>query len=350
MDEKARCDIIIPVFNRQDLTGNCLMSIRKNTPSLSYNLILIDNGSGESVKKFLKDFVSTNVNAALIENRENLGWVKAVNQGIRVSSAPYICVMNNDTVVRTPEWLLKMITVAESAPDIGLVNPYFESGNYMTAGISFIEIDFCRGYCVLIKRKVVERIGLLDESYGLGYYDDDDYSVRAIKAGFRCVRANDCLVEHLRDSTFSDLFEEKKRLEMHEKNKRLFYSKWGRRLRLVFTATKSVDKKKLSDVLLSVARRQHIVHLWNSGEKVDFNHINIRQCFLPAFLCRVVIPAALYLNKAKRRSKHYDLVFIDDAGLNLVLSRLGYNVYYVDMEKDGSRINEIIESAARWQE
>jgi len=78
---------------------------------------------------------------------------------------------------------------------------------------------------------VIEKIGPLDEAYGLGYYDDDDYSMRAVEAGFRCVKANGVFVEHLRDSTFSALYAEDKRRQLHEKNKDSFTRNGGKGLR-----------------------------------------------------------------------------------------------------------------------
>jgi len=205
----AQCDIIIPVLRRADITANCVESIRTHTRP-DYNLIFIDNASDPETKSLLERLRSSMRNVEVIRNPENLGWVKAINQGIRSSASPTVCVMNNDTVVRTDGWLERLIAVAESEPDIGLVNPNFAVKEPRSIGGSpFIEVDFCRGYCILIKRAVIDRIGAFDESYGLGYYDDDDYSLRAIRAGFRCVMVPAVHVEHLRDTTFSALFRER---------------------------------------------------------------------------------------------------------------------------------------------
>lgn len=342
----AQCDIIIPVFNRLGLTKDCLKSICDNT-TISYNLILIDNNSDAETKKNLENFSALNNNVFLIRNQNNIGWIKAVNQGLRLSVSPYVCIMNNDTVVKTRGWLSKLIEVSEMEPDIGLVNPRFEIKNELESKKPFIEIDFCRGYCILIKRKVIEKVGLLDESYGLGYYDDDDYSVRAIRTGFRCIRANEVFVEHLGDATFSALFKDEKRYALHERNKHLFYSKWGRRLKLVFVLTKDVERPKLSDTLFSLARRQHIIYLWSPANPLRLEHINIREKILPKFFYNLSILFNLYFNKLKKRSKRYDAVFVDNPRLNSILSRTGPHIYYVDVEKDTDRIVKIIDSISR---
>jgi GT2 family glycosyltransferase len=308
------CDIIIPVYNRLDLTKKCLESICANTDS-QFHLILIDNNSDLETRSYLEEFASKHQNSVLVRNEENTGWVKAVNQGMGLSKSPYLLLMNNDTAVRTDGWLLKLINVAEISPDIGLVNPHFQAKVEFFPDRPFIETDFCRGYCMLIKRSVADRIGLLDEAYGLGYYDDDDYSVRAIRAGFRCVRANDVFVEHVGDSTFSDILKDEKRRALHEANKQLFYSKWGKRLRLLFVLTRIPDRKAACDLFFALARKQHIVYLWNAAKPLRLEHINIREHRLSGLSC-ISLLADLLLNVFKKKTKRYNKIFMDtrDAG------------------------------------
>ncbi len=116
--------IITPTFNNEDYTIRCFDSIRKNTKD--YKIIWIDNGSKpesrEKVKKFLDE---NNVPYELIQNQDNLGFVKATNQGMKRAmefEADYIVLQNNDTEVYDG-WLERMIEVAKSDPKIGLVGP-----------------------------------------------------------------------------------------------------------------------------------------------------------------------------------------------------------------------------------
>lgn len=337
------CDIIIPVLDQLKLTRDCLESIRDKTRT-PYNLTIVDNNSGDDTKAFLKEFRAGNGNVKVITNADNLGWVRAVNQGMRLSTSPYICVMNNDTVVVTDGWLGRMMDVARLEPEIGLVNPRFEVKARVSSDKPFIEIDFCRGYCILIKRAVMERIGVLDEEYGMGYYDDDDYSVRAIRSGFKCVRANDVFVRHLRDSTFSSIFKDDKRRELHEKNKRLFYSKWGRRLKIVLISARKKDKR-ISDIATSLARRQHVVYLW-SRSPAKLEHINIREKTAPELLFKLSCAAALALNGTKKDSKRYDLVFFDDKSTGDWIRAFRPDASFINMEKDPSEIDRLVNSAA----
>jgi len=341
---ETQCDIIMPVYNRLDLTKGCLDSIYART-RIPINLILIDNASFAETKDFLEGFRASKDNVRLVRNERNLGWIKAVNQGMALSSSRYVCIMNNDTVVRTDGWLSRMIEVAEMAADIGLVNPSFDTKNETCrTGKPFIEVDFCRGYCILIKRVVVDRIGRLDEAYGAGYYDDDDYSVRAIRAGFKCVKANNVLVEHMRDSTFKTVFGEDNRMALHEKNKALFYSKWGRRLNLFFAIMRIGDRKKVSGLLLSLARRQHRICLWNFADPLRIEHTNIIERRLPKIFPSAIISLRLYINSRKKKARQYDIVFTGD--IKMGIGR-GYNISRLDLEKDASLISELIEARAR---
>lgn len=345
--KKAQCDIIIPVLRRADLTANCVESIRARTHS-EYNLIFIDNASDPETKALLERLRSSMANVEVVRNHENLGWVKAINQGIRLSVSPFVCVMNNDTVVRTDGWLERLISVAESADDIGLVNPNFDVKEPRSIdGSRSIEIDFCRGYCILIKAAVVEKIGLFDESYGLGYYDDDDYSLRAIRSGFRCVMVPGVHVEHLRDTTFSALFKEDVRRSLHEKNKELFYAKWGRRLKVVVIVSRDGASEDLARILFSLARRQHIVSVWNLASPLRAGHINIRETHFPRILPAGAFSLLFGLNRRKRREKRYDAVFVDTDKFNLFASRIGFPLYRFDAAKDRARIEAIADSLAR---
>ncbi len=329
MKNDNSCDIILPVYNKPDLTENCLKSIEAKTRT-PYRLIIIDNASDERTRKYLEDYKVSSPDCVLARNGENAGWVKAVNQGIRLSSAPYVCIMNNDTVVETDDWLGGLMALADAEKDIGLVNPDFGEKAPHAGKKAYIEIDFCRGYCILVKRSVIDAIGGLDESYGLGYYDDDDFSVRAIRAGFRCVKASGVTVRHLRDSTFAALFQDDTRRALHEKNKQLFYSKWGRRLRLVFIVTASSDRKALAALLLAVARRQHIVYLWNTASPLNLEHVNVRERAYVPFISRVLFSSELLLNRMKKEAKHYDAVFVDDQRIGAALPKDIVPVHYFD--------------------
>ena len=236
-----KCDIIIPVWNQIEFTKGCIDSILKNTADVDYRIIAIDNASGEETKKYLESLKPLlGQRLLLIRNENNLGFVKAANQGMRLSEAPYVCLLNNDAIT-TRGWLSGMILVAESSLDIGLVNPSSNTmGQKPDKKLSideyavsikkepgaWEEIGSAIGFCMLIKRVVMEKIGVFDEIYGMGNFEDTDYSRRAIKAGFLCVRANSAYVYHREGTSFGrdKIFDEN-----FERNRQIYEFRWGKR-------------------------------------------------------------------------------------------------------------------------
>ena len=257
-----RCDIVIPVWNMKDLTEQCVNSIRRNT-HFPYRIIIVDNASGDETRRYLDELVKAkDVEIVLIRNSENLGNSKGANQGIRASDADYVCILDNDTIVME-NWLTEMIGVAEVDKRIGVVNPmsnfgarkpfgktweYVAEQNYNKNKGDYIETAAAIGFCFLIKREVIERIGLWPEGYGPGYLEDTEYSVNAIKNGYKVVIAQGAYVVHLEHSSFkkTGYFD-----ELFSKNQELFYDKHGRSKRLLYILegrrSFDVEKKAYDD-------------------------------------------------------------------------------------------------------
>jgi GT2 family glycosyltransferase len=248
------CDIIIPIWNQPALTRRCLEAIGRNTRT-PYRLILIDNGSEEDTQSFLAGLAGDpSWNGVLIRNEENLGFIRAVNQGLRASLASYVCILNNDIVV-TEGWLERMVEFAEAHPEAGLLNPEqnHDPGKAMPEDLEayarsrvqgrgkWMELDHCTGGCLLIKREVIQKVGVLDEAYGAGYFEDDDYSRRAQKAGFRCLRLLDTYVWHDIGSSFK---RKAGRGEAQQKNQALYESRWGAPLRILYPVHEGVDFRR----------------------------------------------------------------------------------------------------------
>lgn len=327
------CDIIIPVFNQKKYTESCIVSIGKNTRQ-GYRIIIVDDKSSEpDAVKFLGGIKDENIK--IIRNTENLGWVKSVNRGIKESSAEYVCIMNNDTLV-TDGWLSEMIAVAEKAPDIGLVNPEWEKPD--KAAIDdyaqsltkyrgqFIETDWVRGFCFLVKRQAINKIGGLDEAYSPGYYDDCDYSVRALRAGFRPVLAKGAYVYHYRNGTHESVLKKEGMNSLLGKHKELFYKRWGRPLRLVFIFTKKIaDGKAVEDMLFSLARQQHRLYIWVANKDIpQIEHTNVEVRILSKALFCIFAGVNVFNNLWRNKSKRYDVIFTDDRWLFNIFLIFGF--------------------------
>lgn len=311
----AHCDIIIPVYNRLQLTKNCLESILLNT-DIPYRFILIDNASDDDTRTYLARFAASHDNVTLVRNDVNLGWVKAVNKGISLSKSPYVCIMNNDTVVWTKGWLTRLIKILQDNRTIGMISPIFDMKGHDLYKSPFVETDYCRGHCIVMKKELMEKIGPLDEAFGMGYYDDVDYSLSAVKAGYIPAMANGVLVEHVRNSTFSSVLNDRKITELQEKNRKYLESKWGRRLRLVFIADGSAGLPEVADLLFSVARRRHYIYIWNTGSALDLLHTNMTEKKFPGIFSAVLFRVMLAINGLKSANKRYDGVFYLKHGFN----------------------------------
>ncbi len=258
----SACDIIIPVWNQLEDTKLCIDSIERNTP-YPHRIIIIDNASGNKAKKYLEDLKEKSAESViLLRSEKNEGFIKAVNKGIRFSGAEYVCLLNNDTIV-THGWLGEMVDIIAKNPFIGIVNPSSNTlGQELPDGVAleeyaggskgqrglFVEIENGRGFCMCMKRKLFDEIGLFDEIYSMGNFEDIDFSLTAKKKGYSAVRALASYVYHKEQTSFNLLRSFKRDFE---KNRRLFESKWGKteRVALVFKNISEISLGKSLDVL-----------------------------------------------------------------------------------------------------
>ncbi|MBN1227720.1 MAG: glycosyltransferase [Deltaproteobacteria bacterium] len=237
--------VIILTFNQIKYTKECVESIRKYTPE-PHEIIFIDNGSTDGTANWLKGLIKKNTNYKLIENRKNLGFAKGCNQGITASTGEYILLLNNDVVV-TEGWLSGMLECLTSTSDTGIVGPMTNniSGPQKVADANhtsmhhlseyartfkeihrYRRIPFRRivGFCMLFRRELVERIGFLDESFGSGNFEDDDFSLRAALKGYKNFIAGDVFIHHYGNVSFIG-----NKINYNSsigKNKKIFDEKW----------------------------------------------------------------------------------------------------------------------------
>ena len=204
-----KVDIILLNWNQKKDTIDCLESLR-NLNYTNYEIIVVDQDSKDGTQDIIR---SRFPNVILIENKENVGFAEGNNIGIRKAfegNPDYIFLLNNDTVVDI-NILHNLIKLAETDLEIGLVGAkifYFDfpdkiwfAGGKMDwiRGLSvnlgaeqkddskydqMMETDFISGCAFLIKRNVIEKIGLLDKRYFI-YFEEIDWCIRAKKAGYK---------------------------------------------------------------------------------------------------------------------------------------------------------------------
>jgi len=318
------CDIIIPVYNQLGYTKGCIESIQKHT-DYKHRIIVIDDSSGEEAAVYLDRLSSIN-EIILLRNQSNLGWVKSVNKGIAYSKAEYACVMNNDTLVY-PGWLSEMVNIAEKENEIGIVNPIWElpknycaaKGDYFKNVIrkqqgKFMETDWARGFCFLVKRKVLEKIGGLDEIFSPGYYDDWDFSLRAVNAGFTVVRAQGAFVWHYRNITYEQKFGRKGMDAEFNAKKQIFLSRWGKFKKALLVVDGSLKDKEnnIKKACLYLLRQQARLVVFKGGNKFSVNHTN---CFVKEtsdYFLKAAVLLHLLRNSLRSANRRYDYVICSE--------------------------------------
>jgi len=199
--------VIVSFNNRRDIL-ECLESLKDER----IEVIVVDNkssdGSIEAVKSKFKQI-------KILENKKNIGFAAASNKGIRYAlreKADYVLLLNPDTIVEKnfPSVLLK-----KKADIISPVIKFKRKGewvydfggrvNFLIGRTRHLEkkslntplspIDYVSGCCILIRRKVFEKIGFLDERYFL-FFEDVDFCLRARKAGFRVALEPESVILH----------------------------------------------------------------------------------------------------------------------------------------------------------
>jgi GT2 family glycosyltransferase/tetratricopeptide (TPR) repeat protein/glycosyltransferase involved in cell wall biosynthesis len=238
--------IVMLAHNQLRDTQQCLASIEKHTP-LAHELILVDNGSTDGTGQFFRSYAARHEHVRVILNRANLGFSAGNNQGLACARGDSILLLNNDTVV-TSGWLDRMLATLELYPDCGLAGPVSNSvsGPQLVASAHYSGLDqlpkfaaqWCAahagqsteaarlvGFCLLLRRAVLEKVGGLDPQFGSGNFEDDDLCLRASLAGFKLRIAQDSFVHHTGGQTFKGAKIDY-RASM-ERNWELFKTKWG---------------------------------------------------------------------------------------------------------------------------
>lgn len=243
-----KVSILMLTYNQLTFTRSCLASLERFTNYPDWELVIVDNASADGTPAFLRDYAASRPHVRLILNETNRGFAAGNNQAAKAATGEYFVFLNNDTYV-TNGWLTDLLAHYRREPGLGLLNPVTNNiGNEAKIELSYDDMiemaDTARQYteahrgrrlemartaffCVMIPRCVWEQIGEMDEGYGIGFFEDDDYSERARRKGYKMACAEDVFVHHHLSASFNALTDISRR-ELFEKNKAYYESKWGR--------------------------------------------------------------------------------------------------------------------------
>ncbi|MBT2339004.1 glycosyltransferase [Pseudomonas fluorescens] len=243
-----KVSIVVVTYHNVNLTVQCINSILRNTTWPHYELIVVDNGSDDGTCDYLERLRQQVPWVKIVLNGANRGFAAANNQGLRAADGDVLLLLNNDTVV--PKGWLDPLVRHLRDPSVGLVGPVTNAvGNEAKIQVTYTDLERMQGFaddytaahagqcfdvamlamfCVGLRRNILEEVGFLDEAFGIGMFEDDDYSRRVQEKGYRTVCAEDAFVHHYGQASFRKLIASGEYQALWDKNQAYFESKWGR--------------------------------------------------------------------------------------------------------------------------
>jgi GT2 family glycosyltransferase/SAM-dependent methyltransferase/tetratricopeptide (TPR) repeat protein len=235
------CSIIIPVWNKIELTRQCLLALAEATSGATYEVIVVDNGSTDETQEFL---MTLGGDVHVIRNTTNLGFAKACNQGARAAHGKYLVFLNNDTIPQA-DWLSPMVYEVDTHPEVGIVGSklLYPDGRIQHAGVVLMrsrrsayhiyqsafgtspvvnqrrEFQAVTAACMLIRRELFDEVQGFDEHFINGF-EDVDLCLKVREKGYHVIYQPRSVVYHLESQTPG-------RSDRDEHNSRLLEERWG---------------------------------------------------------------------------------------------------------------------------
>ena len=243
--------IVIPVHNEWRYTAACLKSLADSAGEYSFEVIVVDDASGDGTEESLIAIGGLNY----LRNEENLGFVGSCNRGAGQARGEYLVMLNNDTEV-LDGWLDGLIDTLKCEPEAGLVGARLvypdgrlqESGgiiysdgsgwNYGREDVAgkpaynfMREVDYCSGACIALRTELFRELGGFDERYAPAYYEDTDLAFRIRDAGLKVlVQPASTVIHHEGVTSGTDLSTGVKQYQLINQEK--FVDRWQEELKL----------------------------------------------------------------------------------------------------------------------
>jgi GT2 family glycosyltransferase len=195
--------VVLPVYNQLALTRACLESLRGT--SEPFELCIVDNASTDGTEEFFRT-AALPVARRYHRNADNVGLIRALNQGAALAGGDVLCFLHNDTEMRDVRWLARL-RAALDEPGVGLAGLYGArrlraDGRYVGRTLvhalegsgnlrdDVTEVAAVDGVCLTLRREVLDAVGGFDEGYGFFHGYDRELSFAVREAGHRCVVVN----------------------------------------------------------------------------------------------------------------------------------------------------------------
>ena len=243
----AKLSVVVVTYNNRDLNRLCLQSLLARTEWPNREILVVDNASSDGTVGLLDEMSERHRDLRVVRLGTNRGFPAAANIGLSESSGVHLVLLNNDTVVPRG-WATALVRHLSSDPKLGLVGPVtnaianearVEVGYRDLAAMPAWAADWMRKhdgetfpismlafFCVALRRRLLEDVGLLDERFGIGLFEDGDYNRRVRERGWDVRCARDAFVHHWQMASFRRLGREEY-LRVYEENRKRFEEKWG---------------------------------------------------------------------------------------------------------------------------
>jgi GT2 family glycosyltransferase len=243
--------VVVPVCDNLALTRLCLESILSDRRSRDAHVVVVDNGSVDLTAAYLDQLAARAPNLRVLHLDTNVGYAAATNLGVAAGAVEghddAVVLVNNDVVV-TPGWLDGLL--AQLADGVGAVVPVTDGapgaarvertwrtyGELVDAarrrraehGDAHVELERATYCCVALRRSTWDRVGPLDEGYGIGMFEDDDHLERLRALGCSIRLALGVLVAHFGEATLGTLAPSGAYGELFHRNRARFEARHGR--------------------------------------------------------------------------------------------------------------------------
>ena len=237
----TKISVIIPIYNALEDVKILFASLLINFNFNLGEILLVNDCSSPETTDYLYKFAEKHPEFQLINNEENLGFVKSCNKGMKSAAGDIVVLLNSDTQIPN-EFCERIIKCFESNTKIGLASPIsFHHSQIFNASANpqlteqinkklkkchkcfYPIISDAEGFCFCIRRDVIEQQGYLDEIWGKGYHEEVDFAFRAITNGWINVLIDDLYVYHKRQASFG----KDVRKKLISQNNPIFFSRWG---------------------------------------------------------------------------------------------------------------------------